>query len=310
MSHSVCSVRPPRSQSGTAFTQRGPLAATKADFTTEITEADRELLFVNSVAPVVNSSSHAEKQLSRSSTKGTEGTEYTEKTGESARCVERTREAINMTAPAEPKWVEWAKRLQTMAQNGLHYSQDRYDVARYEAITEIAHEMMALGSGTELETVRELFAHEAGHATPKLDVRVAAFRDGVNGPEILMVRERRDGLWTLPGGWADVGETPSEAARREVREESGFEVEITRLLAVHDKRMHPHPPESYYIYKLFFEAKIVGSHSATGDGFETDAVAFFAPSALPPLSLNRVVPQQVVRMFELHSTPGAPAEFD
>ena len=210
----------------------------------------------------------------------------------------------------EPKWVEWAKRLQTMAQNGLHYSQDRYDIARYEAITEIAHEMMALGSGTSIEKVRELFAHEAGHATPKLDVRVAAFRDEAGGPQVLLVRERRDGRWTLPGGWADVGETPSEAARREVREESGFEVEITRLLAVYDKRMHAHPPESYYIYKLFFEAKITGSHSPTGDGLETDAVGFFASNALPPLSLNRVVPEQVLKMFELHAAPGAPADFD
>jgi len=196
------------------------------------------------------------------------------------------------------------------AQTGLHYSQDRYDIARYQAISEIAHKMMALGSGTGLETVRELFAPEAGHATPKLDVRVAAFRDGAAGPEILLVRERRDGRWTLPGGWADVGETPSEAARREVREESGFEVEITRLLAVYDKRMHAHPPESYYIYKLFFEAKITGSHTPAGDGFETDAVGFFVSNALPALSLNRVVPQQVQKMFELHAAPGAPAEFD
>lgn len=215
-----------------------------------------------------------------------------------------------VTADTEPKWVEWAKRLQTMAQNGLHYSQDRYDIERYKAITEIAHEMLAMGSETKLERVRELFAHETGHATPKVDVRVAAFRDGHVGPEILLVRERRDGLWTLPGGWADVGETPSEAARREVREESGFEVKITRLLAVYDKRVHPHPPQPYYIYKLFFEGVIVGNHSATGDGFETDAVGFFAADALPALSLNRVVPQQILRMFEMHAAPSPPADFD
>jgi ADP-ribose pyrophosphatase YjhB (NUDIX family) len=213
-------------------------------------------------------------------------------------------------ANVEPKWVEWAKRLQTMAQNGLYYSQDRYDIERYECITEIAHEMLALGSDTKLETVRELFAHETGHATPKVDVRVAAFRDAASGSEILLVRERRDGLWTLPGGWADVGETPSEAARREVREESGFDVKITRLLALYDKRMHPHPPQPHYIYKLFFEADIVGSHSPTGDGFETDAVGFFSSNTLPSLSLNRVVPRQILRMFELRASPQAPADFD
>jgi ADP-ribose pyrophosphatase YjhB (NUDIX family) len=220
------------------------------------------------------------------------------------------KDVTTLTANTEPKWVEWAKRLQTMAQNGLHYSEDRYDIARYEAIVEIAHEMLALGSETKLDTVRELFAHETGHATPKVDVRVAAFRETTGGAEILLVRERRDGLWTLPGGWADVGETPSEAAQREVREESGFEVKITRLLAVYDKRMHPHPPQPYYIYKLFFEAEIVGSHSPTGDGFETDAVGFFAPSAVPPLSLNRVAPQQIQRMFELRAAPAMLADFD
>jgi len=215
-----------------------------------------------------------------------------------------------MSAAAQPKWLEWAKRLQTMAQNGLNYAQDRYDIGRYHEIAEIAMEMMALGSETELSLVRNLFAHETGHATPKVDVRVAAFRDTAHGPEILLVRERRDGAWTLPGGWADVGETPSEAARREVVEESGFEVKITRLLAVYDKRMHPHPPRPHYVYKLFFEARIIGSRSVAGDGFETDAVGFFGPDALPPLSPDRTVPGQILRMFELHAAPEAVADFD
>jgi ADP-ribose pyrophosphatase YjhB (NUDIX family) len=215
-----------------------------------------------------------------------------------------------MSAAAQPKWLEWAKRLQTMAQNGLNYTQDRYDIGRYQEIAEIAIEMMALGSDTELSLVRDLFTYETGHATPKVDVRVAAFRDTAHGPMVLLVRERHDGTWTLPGGWADVGETPSEAARREVREESGFDVEITRLLAVYDKRMHPHPPQPYYIYKLFFEARIMGSSSDAGDGFETDAVGFFGPNALPPLSLDRTLPGQILRMLELHATPEAVADFD
>ena len=220
--------------------------------------------------------------------------------------MERSR---NMSATAEPKWLEWAKRLQTMSQNGLHYSHDRYDIARYQEISAIAMEIMALGSGTEMSVVRDLFACETGHATPKVDVRVAAFRDGAARPEILLVRERRDGGWTLPGGWADVGETPSEAARREVREESGFEVEIIRLLALYDKRVHPHPPQPHYVYKIFFEANIIGSSSATGDGLETDGVGFFASDALPPLSLDRTLPCQILRMFELHTAVGT-TDFD
>jgi ADP-ribose pyrophosphatase YjhB (NUDIX family) len=206
--------------------------------------------------------------------------------------------------PSEPKWVEWAKRLQTMAQTGLAYARDPYDIERYHAITDIALEMMAAGSETDLAVVRDLFAHAAGHATPMVDVRVAAFR----GDKILMVRERRDGRWSLPGGWADVGESPSEAAAREVREESGFEVRICRLLALYDKRRHAHPPQPYYTYKLFFEAEIVGGTEAHSD--ETDGVGFFSADALPPLSLQRVVPSQLARLFELHDTPDAPPDFD
>ena len=202
------------------------------------------------------------------------------------------------------RWVEWANRLRTMAQTGLTYARDPYDIERYKAITEMAFEMLAVGSGTEVAVVRELFQHAVNHATPMVDVRVAAFRDD----KVLMVRERRDGRWSLPGGWADVGETPSEAAAREVREESGFEVRITRLLALYDKRQHPHPPQPYYSYKLFFEAEIVGGAEAHSD--ETDGVGFFGLDALPPLSLQRVVPSQMARLFELHAAPAAAPDFD
>ena len=211
----------------------------------------------------------------------------------------------------EPKWLEWAKRLQTMAQNGLHYAHDHYDVARYQEIAEIAREMMACGAEVEIARVRALFSNEIGHATPKVDVRVAAFREDPGGPEILLVREKGDGLWTLPGGWADVGETPSSAAAREVLEESGFEVRITRLLALYDRNRHGHPPHAFHIYKIFFEGEILRGHDAGSDGLETDAVDFFPATDLPLLSLGRVVPQEIQRMFELHAAGSAiSADFD
>jgi ADP-ribose pyrophosphatase YjhB (NUDIX family) len=191
-----------------------------------------------------------------------------------------------------------------MSQTGLAYARDPYDIERYRAITGIALEMMAAGSETDLAVVRELFAHPVRHATPMVDVRVAAFRDD----KVLMVRERRDGKWALPGGWADVGETPSEAAAREVREESGFEVRIHRLLALYDKRKHPHPPEPYYSYKLYFGAEIIGGAEAHSD--ETDGVGFFSLEGLPPLSLPRVLPEQLSRLFELHRHPDALPDFD
>jgi ADP-ribose pyrophosphatase YjhB (NUDIX family) len=211
----------------------------------------------------------------------------------------------------EPKWLDWGKRLQTMAQTGLTYCRDAYDIARYHEIAEIAAAMIAEGAGVTVERVRNVFVPEVGHATPKLDVRTAVFRAGERGAEILLVREMSDGLWTLPGGWADVGESPSEAAAREVMEESGFRVRITRLLAVFDKRRHPHPPDVYYIYKLFFAAEIVGGGETQGDGKETDGVGFFPRDALPPLSLKRTLPSQIESLFVLHAAgDSAPALFD
>lgn len=203
-----------------------------------------------------------------------------------------------------PAWITWAKRLQTMSQTGLTYARDPYDIERYREIAEIALEIFAAGSELEIPVLRGLFASERGHATPKVDVRVAAFRDET----ILLVRERSDGLWTLPGGWADVGESASEGAAREVLEESGFEVRITRLLALYDKRLHAHPPDAYYIYKVIFEATIVGGAARASD--ETDDARFFSADSLPPLSLRRILPSQIARAFELHADPAAAALFD
>jgi ADP-ribose pyrophosphatase YjhB (NUDIX family) len=204
----------------------------------------------------------------------------------------------------DPKWLQWAKALQTMAQTGLTYAKDPYDIARYVAIREIAFEMMATHADVDLAHVRDLFQYEYGHATPKVDVRAAVFR----GNTILLVRERSDGCWTLPGGWADVGETPSEAVAREVFEESGYRVRVRRLLAVYDRDKQGHPPHPYHVYKVFFECDIVGGFPA--DSSETDGVGFFSEDALPPLSLTRVTPAQIQRLFEHHRDPTLMADFD
>lgn len=204
----------------------------------------------------------------------------------------------------EPQWLRWAKMLQTMAQTGLTYAKDPYDIARYQAIGQIAFEMMAMGAQVEISHVHDLFHEERGHATPKVDVRAVIFKD----QSILLVKERSDGGWTLPGGWADVGESPSEAVVREVLEESGYQVEATRLLAVYDREKHAHPPLAYFVYKLFFECKVVGGTAASSG--ETEDVAFFVQGALPPLSLTRVVPAQIERLFELHNQQISLADFD
>ncbi len=203
-----------------------------------------------------------------------------------------------------PAWLRWARELQAMSQTGLTYARDPYDIGRYERLRALAAEMMAMHTDVPPSTIAELFGREAGHATPKVDVRSAAFREGA----VLLVRERRDGLWTLPGGWADAGESASVAAAREVVEESGYQVRITRLLALYDRDKHAHPPLAYPVYKVFFEAKIIGGQPMPS--VETDAVGFFRRNELPELSLGRVTPWQLSRLFEHHDQPHLPADFD
>src|SRR5262245_15023835 len=126
---------------------------------------------------------------------------------------------------ALPKWLDWARRLQAISQNGLAYAGNEFDIERYHAVRQIAAEMMAAGSDTKLHRVLNLFAREVGYATPKVDVRGVVFR----GDALLLVLEREDNRWTLPGGWADVNESPSEAVVREVYEESGYQTSAVKL---------------------------------------------------------------------------------
>ena len=165
--------------------------------------------------------------------------------------------------------------------------------------------MMSTGSGTGKKQLLELFANEKGYATPKVDVRGAAFRN----EEILLVKEKVDGLWTLPGGWADVGDSPAEAVEREVVEESGFEVKTKKLCAVYDRNKHPHKPSfPFHLYKMFFLCEITGGNAKTS--IETTDVAFFKENKLPQLSTGRVLPQQIKRMYQHYRNPTLPTDFD
>ncbi|MBI5545884.1 MAG: NUDIX hydrolase [Deltaproteobacteria bacterium] len=205
----------------------------------------------------------------------------------------------------EPIWLEWARRLQALAQSGLTYSQSPFEIERYEQVREIASEMMAVGSGYDLARVRDLFAQEKGYATPKVDGRGVVFRDG----RLLLVKELRDGCWTLPGGFADVGDTPAEAVVREVLEETGYEVKPIKLLALWDRNKQGHlPPRPFHIYKVFIRCEIVGGSPKSSH--ETAEPTFFASDEIPPLSLSRTTPAQISRLFEHYSNPGLPADFD
>jgi ADP-ribose pyrophosphatase YjhB (NUDIX family) len=202
------------------------------------------------------------------------------------------------------RWLHWAQQLQAVAQTGDAYANNDFDRQRYDLVRKIAAEIMAAGSGTEVQDVLDVFVREGGYATPKMDVRAAVFRDD----RILMVQERSDGLWTLPGGFADVGDSPSVAIEREVLEESGFTVQVTKLAALFDRNRHPHPPFGYHIWKAFFLCELQGGVATPS--IETSAVGFFPESGLPPLSRGRIADGQLKLMFEHHRNPQLPASFD
>jgi ADP-ribose pyrophosphatase YjhB (NUDIX family) len=223
------------------------------------------------------------------------------------------RSSVDVPAPAsggepgvEVPWLRWIKALRSLAQAGLTYSEGPFDLERYAEIQAIAAEMAATLSGTEVAPLQALFARAEGYETPKVDVRGVVFR----GDELLLVRELLDGgRWTLPGGWADVNDRPSEAVEREVYEESGYRVRATKLLALHDRRLHgPRPPILWGVYKLFFHCELLGGAPTTS--IETGGAAFFAEDAIPELSLGRVTPEEVARLFAHHRHPEWPTDFD
>jgi ADP-ribose pyrophosphatase YjhB (NUDIX family) len=205
----------------------------------------------------------------------------------------------------EPQLWTQARKLQALAQTGLTFAVNEYDRERYQAVAEIAAQLMEEQSGTPAETFRRLFAQQDGYATPKVDVRGAVLRNG----KILLVQESSDGQWTLPGGWADVNDSPTEAVERELVEESGFTAKATKLAAVYDRAKHPHtPPFPFHIYKMFFLCELTGGQPKTSN--ETLAVDFFAPDALPPLSATRILATQIHRMFEHFKNPQLPTDFE
>jgi ADP-ribose pyrophosphatase YjhB (NUDIX family) len=206
----------------------------------------------------------------------------------------------------QPKWLLWARELQAAAQSGLTYTENPYDRARYEAMQVLAARIMAEGSDADMSVIEGLFNGQSGYATPKVDVRGAIFRDR----SVLLVSETLDqGRWTMPGGFADVNEAPSESVVREVAEEAGYIVKVRKLAAVYDRDKHGHPhPHPFHIYKMFFICDEVGPCEKSD--LETGEARFFPLDALPELSLPRVLPWQIHRMYEHLQSPSLPTDFD
>lgn len=199
--------------------------------------------------------------------------------------------------------LEWVLRLEAIARNGLTFAPGPFDRQRYEQVRRLAAEMAAHPG--DPAPIEEIFAGYSGYATPLLICRAAVFDEE---ERILMVRESADGRWTLPGGWIDVGESPSEATEREVREETGYVVTAVKLAAVYDKRRHPHPVAAHHAYLMFFLCELKGGDRATS--IETEAVEWFGMTELPELSTGRATEDQIRRMLDHRRHPDLPTDFD
>ena len=202
------------------------------------------------------------------------------------------------------KWLEWAKRIQALSQSGLAFSKDVYDIERYEELRTISLEIMKDGTGIEMQRIKDLFTNESGYQTPKVDVRGVVFKEN----RILMIRETIDGKWALPGGFCDIGLSPSENVVKEIKEESGYEVIPIKLLALLDKNKHPHPPDAYHFYKVFIQCEIIGGSPTTG--IETNGIQFFSVNNLPLLSIDRNTESQIETLFEFLENPNKETIFD
>ncbi len=209
-----------------------------------------------------------------------------------------------MSSPANI--LQWARKVQAIAQNGLAFTHDAFDRERFEQLQQLVAQILSAELDIAPGQLKELWKGDEGYATPKVDVRGGVF----DGDKVLMVRERSDGKWTLPGGWVDVGDAPSFAVEREIREESGYLAKAVKLAAVFDRSnpRHGHPPSILHIYKLFFLCERTGGTATLSN--ETDGVGFFPVSQLPPLSAGRASHSQIERLYEHHLNRSLPTDFD
>lgn len=209
-----------------------------------------------------------------------------------------------MNSSFAPLWLRWAREIQALAQTSIHYAENPYQIDRYKRLREISAEIIQQYSNLSVSDMSVLFQVQTGYATPKVDVRGAVFRDN----QMLLVQERSDGGWTMPGGWADVGDVPSQAAEREVWEEAGFRVKARRLIGVYDANRHG-PLELFHAYKLVFLCDLIDGEARPSD--ETSQVAFFAQDGIPQLlSVERTSPQQIAHAFAASADSSFVAFFD
>jgi len=203
-----------------------------------------------------------------------------------------------------PKWLEWAREIQRLCQTGLAFSKSDYDAQRYKRLTEIAAEITSTYSNLDKEQLLNNFLGHPGYATPKVDIRAAIIKD----QKILLVQEKMDSKWSMPGSWADVGEAPSDAIIRETREESGLDVIPKKVIGIYDANRDGRPLEFFHAYKIVFLCEIVGGDMIASD--ETIDVNFFSFDNLPPLSTSRTNQKHIVDIENITKNPDTPTVFE
>lgn len=201
-------------------------------------------------------------------------------------------------------WLEIAKQINSIAQTGLAFTKDKFDKERYEQLLLLSIKIINNITEVDIKKLDFIFNREIGYQTPKVGVRVVVVRN----QKILLVKEKMDDKWCLPGGYADVGLTPSEIAVNEVKEESGFDVKPTRILGLIDYNKHQEKPFPFDIYQLFMECEIIGGRAMPG--LETSDVGFFSIDDLPELSVRRVTKEQLIQMYEVSVNKNLEPVFD
>ena len=203
-----------------------------------------------------------------------------------------------------PRWLEWAREIQALSQTGLFYAENDYQRERYQRLMEIAAEIIGEHTRLESSALQEIFLRQTGYTTPRVDLRGAVFRDG----KLLLVRERMDGCWTMPGGWADVGDVPSEGTEREVWEEAGFRVRARKVIGVYDANRSG-PLEVFHAFKIVFLCDILSGEARPSQ--ETTEVAFFGENQIPQqLSGERTRQRHIRDAFAAFSAESLPTVFD
>jgi ADP-ribose pyrophosphatase YjhB (NUDIX family) len=201
-------------------------------------------------------------------------------------------------------WLTIAKRINSIAQTGLTFTKDKFDRERYKELLDLS--IQILNNLTEIDSkkLEFIFNRDIGYQTPKVGIRAVIFQED----KILLVKERMDNKWCLPGGYADTGMTPSEIAINEVKEESGYDVKPLRILGLIDYNKYQNRPLPFDIYQIFMECEIIGGEPSTG--IETSDVGFFNIDDLPNLSVRRVTKEQILKMYELHKDKELEPIFD